>query len=112
MTTLLDAWYSILPAFSSFDPVTYTMMALIVVGGGLMMPNIASIINATLAALMIFALALFARTALVAQDAATLARADWNDLLAMPVHTLSTYVLVFGVAIAMIYGLRNLATKR
>jgi hypothetical protein len=109
VTTLLEFWYAILAVFNNFDPITYAIMAIIVVGAGLMMPNITSLITVTVAALMIFAFALFARTALAAKDAASLARSDWNDFLALPLHTVFLYACVFAVAITIIHAIRSLA---
>jgi hypothetical protein len=111
MTALLEFWYAILAIFSTFDPIAYAIMAIIIVGAGLMMPNITSLITATVAALMIFALALFARTALSAKDAASLARSDWNDFLALPLHTLFVYASVFAVAITIIHAIRSLVKR-
>ena len=49
--------------------------------------------------------------ALTAKDAQGIARSDWHDFLAMPIHTLAVYALVFGVFIAIIYGLRSIARR-
>jgi lipopolysaccharide export LptBFGC system permease protein LptF len=76
-----------------------------------MMTGMGSIVTATFGALIIFALAIFARAALTAKDAQAIARSDWHDFLAMPIHTLAVYALVFGVFIAIIYGLRSLARR-
>lgn len=111
MTALLEFWYSVGSIFSSFDPITYAIMAIIVVGAGIMMPNLASLITATFAALIIFALAIFTRTAFSASDAAVLARTDWNDLLAMPLHMVFRYVLVFAIGIMLMHGLRGLVKR-
>ncbi len=108
---VLDLWYAIAAIFSSFDGFTFAIMAIIVVGAGFMMPNFASIVTVTFLALITFALAMFARTSLAATDAATAARSEWNDLLALPLRTLLVYAVVFAAAIAIIHSLRLLGKQ-
>jgi hypothetical protein len=111
MSIFVDLWQSIGTVFGSFDPISFAIMALVSVGAGFMMTGMGSIVTATFGALIIFALAIFARAALTAKDAQGIARSDWHDFLAMPIHTLAVYALVFGVFIAIIYGLRSLARR-
>lgn len=111
MSTFVDLWQSIGAVFGSFDSISFTIMALVSVGAGFMMTGMGSIVTATFGALIVFALANFARTALTAKDTQGLARSDWHDFLALPLHTLAVYALVFGVLIAIIYGLRSLVRR-
>ena len=111
MPILLDLWNSVAAVFDSFDRFTYAIMAIIVVGAGFVMPNMASIVTATFAALVTFALAVFARTALSTQDAGTVVRAEWDNLLLLQMHTLLPYAVVFAAAIAVIHGLRALGRR-
>ena len=111
MSIFVDLSQSIGAVFGSFDSVSFAMMALVSVGAGFMMTGMGSIVTATFGALIVFALASFARAALTAKDTQGIARSDWHDFLAMPMHTLAVYALVFGVIIAIIYGLRSLARR-
>jgi hypothetical protein len=109
MSIFVDLWQSINAVFGSFDPLSFAIMALVSVGAGFMMTGMGSIVTATFGALIVFALASFTRAALAAKDTQGLARSDWHDFLALPLHTLAVYALVFGVLIAVIYGMRSLA---
>jgi hypothetical protein len=111
MSAFGDLSQSIASAFGSFDAVAVAIMALICVGAGFMMTGMGSIVTATCGALAIFALATFARDALTAKDPQGLARSDWHDFLDLPMHTLAVYALVFGIVIAIVYGLRSLVRR-
>jgi len=111
MSALIDTWNSVGAAFAPFDAVTFALMAVFVVGAGYMMDNVASILTFTFGTLVIFAFAVFARAAWNTNDIETLARSDWNALLALQLHSLAPYALVFGLLIALVYALKSFATR-
>lgn len=108
---MVDLWNTIVLSFSGFDGITYAAMAIIMVGAAFMMPTMAGIVTATCGALAIFAFSLFLRAVLAAQDAPSVARADWDYVLALPLRTLLVYSVVFGMAIAAIHTLRMLSKQ-
>ncbi|HEY2444169.1 MAG TPA: hypothetical protein VGI20_00330 [Rhizomicrobium sp.] len=111
MSIFTDFAQTIGTVFGWFDVVTIAIMLLVCVGAGFMMTGMGSIVTATFGALIVFTLASFARAALLAGDTQGIARSDWHDFLALPLHTIAVYSLVFGVTIAIIYGLRMLVQR-
>jgi hypothetical protein len=99
------------PAFSAFDAYTVLMMVLVGAAAAFTMRTFASIITATIAALAVFATAVFAREVLSAQDPSVVALNDWNSLLTLQFSTLSVYALVVGAIVASSYGLLVLTRR-
>jgi hypothetical protein len=97
------------PAFSAFDAYTYLIMILVGIGAAFTMRSIGSLVTATIAALVVFATAIFLRDVVSAGfsigDAITLIDNDWTGLLTMQFGTLSIYALVVGTITASSYGL-------
>jgi hypothetical protein len=97
------------PAFASFDAYTYLMMILVGVGAAFTMRTIGSLVTATIAALVVFATAVFMRdvvsTGFSVGDAMTLINNDWTALLTLQFGILSVYALATGTVIASCYGL-------
>ncbi|HEX3666246.1 MAG TPA: hypothetical protein VHU23_13560 [Rhizomicrobium sp.] len=97
------------PAFASFDAYTYLMMFLVGVGAAFTMRTIGSLVTATIAALVVFATAVFMRdvvsTGFSVGDAMTLISKDWTALLTLQFGVLSVYALATGIIIASCYGL-------
>ena len=108
---MADLWNTIASSFSAFDGITCAIMAIIIVGAAFMMPTMAAIVTATCGALVIFAFSVFLRTVLATRDAPSLARADWEYVLDLPLRTLLVYATVFGVAIAAVHALRMLSKR-
>jgi hypothetical protein len=100
------------PAFGAFDAYTYMMMVLVGIGAAFTMRGIGSLITATIAALVVFATAVFMRdmvsTGFSNGEAFSLVTNDWTGLLTMQFGTLSVYALVIGTIIASSYGMLNL----
>jgi len=103
---MAELWNTITSSFDAFDGLTYAAMAIIIVGAAFMMPTMAAIVTATCAALVIFALSIFLRAMLAAKDAPSVARADWEYVLALPLRTVLVYCAVFGLAIASVHAAR------
>jgi hypothetical protein len=97
------------PAFSTFDAYTYLMMVLVAIGAAFTMRSIGSIVTATIAALVVFATAVFMRdvvsTGFSTGEAISLIDNDWTGLLTLQFGTLSVYALVVGTIIASSYGI-------
>jgi hypothetical protein len=106
-----DLFHSIGVLFGGYDVFTYAVMAAACIGAGMMMQSIASIVNATLGALVVFAFLVFLRDAMNTPDAATLARTDWQYVLTLQLQTLTVYALVFGVLISLVYALHGFARR-
>jgi len=109
---MADIWNTLTINFGSFDGITYAIMAIIVVGAAFMMPTMTAIVTATCGALFVFGLAVFLRSVLAAKDAPSVARADWDYALTLPLRTVLVYAAVFCFAIAIIHGLRMLSKRQ
>jgi membrane-bound ClpP family serine protease len=108
---MVDLWNTIVTSFGAFDGITYATMAIIMVGAAFMMPSTAQIVTATFGALVLFAFSVFLRAVLAAKDAPSVARADWEYLLALPLRTLLVYAVVFGIVISAVHALRMLSKR-
>jgi hypothetical protein len=107
-----DVSSTIAATFGAFDGITYAMMAIIVVGAAYMMPGVSAVITATTGALFVFAFSIFLRAMLASGGAtATVARDDWNYLLALPLGMLLVYAAVFGFSITAVHALRMAAKQ-
>jgi len=104
-----DVWNTLATNFSSFDGMTYAIMAIVVVGAAFMMPSIEAIVTATCGGLFIFALAVFLRTVLAAKDAAAAARDTLAWGLQLPLRTFLVYGAVFCFSIAIVHSMRALS---
>ena len=108
---MVDSWNTIASSFSAFDGITYAAMAIIIVGAAFMMPTMAAIVTATCGALVIFGFSIFLRATLAAKDAPSVARADWEFALALPLRMLLVYAAVFGFAITAVHALRMVSKQ-
>ncbi|HEY1612376.1 MAG TPA: hypothetical protein VGF97_01630 [Rhizomicrobium sp.] len=111
MWAVLDLWHSINGIFTSADLITIAIMAVVAIGAGLAMQSMGSIITATVGALVIFSVAVFARAALSTKDAETLARTDWHNLLGLQFRVLIAYGIAFAVAITLTHTVRTLVRR-
>jgi hypothetical protein len=95
------------PAFSTFDAYTLLMMVFVGVGAAFTMRSIGSLVTATIAALVVFATAVFMRgvvsTGFSTGEAASLIHNDWTVLWTMQFGTLCVYALVVAAIITTSY---------
>ncbi len=95
--------------FGAFDAYTYLMMVLIGIGAAFTMRSIGSLITATVAALVVFATAIFVRgvisTGFSSGEAVPLIHNDWTVLVTLPFGTLCVYAVVVGAIVASSYAL-------
>lgn len=95
------------PPFSTFDAYTFLMMILVGIGAAFTMRSIGSLVTATIAALVVFATAIFVRgvvsTGFSTGDAVSLVRNDWTALWTLQFGTLCIYALVVGGIVASSY---------
>jgi hypothetical protein len=103
------------PAFSAFDAYTYVILVLVGMGAAFTMRSIGSLVNATLAALAVFATAVFLRdivsTGFTNEETATLITTDWAGLLTMQFGTLCIYALALGTVVAASYAILMLVRE-
>ncbi|HEX4159837.1 MAG TPA: hypothetical protein VHY79_15330 [Rhizomicrobium sp.] len=96
------------PAFGTFDAYTVLMLVFVGIGAAFTMRSIGSIVTATIAALVVFATAIFMRgvvsTGFSTGEAASLIHNDWTVLWTMQFGTLCVYALVVAFIIATSYG--------
>jgi hypothetical protein len=111
MSPVWDFWHQIQAIVASWDIVTMTLAALVILAAGLAIRGLAALPGVTLAALIGFAAALFVKALLEgAADAGALAQTQWHDFLAMPMMVLLSYAVCFAVLIAILYAIRKLVT--
>lgn len=108
MSALLDLWHSITGIVLAGDWITLAIMAAIAVATGFAMQNFGSIVTATFAALVLFALATYVRAVATStgHDAGALARADWHSLLGLSIHNVLAYAIAFAIVISAIHAVR------
>ena len=102
MSIIWDIWNTIHAIVTSSSMVMLIIGAVVMLGAAFMMQNIESLATTTLVALIAFALIgyVYAVTVLK-QPAAAYATTDWHNFTTMNGLTLLSYVLIFGVGIAV-----------
>jgi hypothetical protein len=102
-------------AFSTFDAYTVLMMLFVGIGAAFTMRSIGSLVTATIAAMVVFATAIFMRgvvsTGFAFSEAASLIHNDWTTLWTMQFGTLCVYALVIGGIVASSYGMLMLTRQ-
>jgi hypothetical protein len=114
MSALTDLWHSIHGIITTADWITLAIIAIVAIAAAFMTEGLASIISATFAALVIFAVAVFARAAIMGggkTDVATLAQNDWHGLMGWQIEMLLAYAIIFAVVIAVVSTIRNLVFR-
>lgn len=114
MSALMDLWHSIHGIITTADWITLVLIAIVAIAAAFMTEGLASIVSATFAALVIFAVAVFARAALLGgskTDVATLAQNDWHSLMGWQIEMLLAYAIIFAVVIAVVSTIRNLVFR-
>ncbi|HEY3636704.1 MAG TPA: hypothetical protein VGK90_01035 [Rhizomicrobium sp.] len=95
-------------AFSAFDAYTYVILVLISIGAAFTMRSMGSIVTATIAALVVFATAIFLRglvsTGFTSSATVSMVHDYWAALLTLQFAMLCVYALVSGTIIAASYG--------
>lgn len=94
------------------DPITLGIMIVVVLGAGFMMQGMESLLNATLIALLAFALLGYVRmVTLNKQPAGAYAVTDWHSFATTPALTLLSYALIFALGIAIVNTVRSLVMR-
>jgi hypothetical protein len=114
MSELLDLWHSVLAIVTSGDYVTLAIMVVIALAAGFAMQNFGSIVTATFAALVLFALASYVRAVAMGGkgvSASGLAESDWHNMLGLTVHSVLAYAIAFAIVIGVVHIIRQVATR-
>ena len=107
-----ELWEAVLQIFSASDIIRLTLLVMVLLLAGFLMPSFGSILNATALALLAFAGALYVRSLMSSeQDAVALAQDNWNQFLALDAKTLFVYALSFAVAISLVFFLRSAVSR-
>ena len=107
-----ELWDAVLQIFSASDIIRLSLLVVILLLAGFLMPSYSAILNATALALLAFAAALYLRTLIGGdQDAVSLAQANWNEFLALDAKTLFVYALSFAVVISAVFFLRSMVSR-
>ncbi|HUJ03070.1 MAG TPA: hypothetical protein VLW75_05490 [Rhizomicrobium sp.] len=108
MSSVMDVWNSITGIFTTADWITLAIMAIVAIGAGVVMQELGAIVTTTIVALIVFALAVYARAVLLGgQNAAQLADKNWHGFLGLPIETVIAYAIPFAVVIAVVHGVRS-----
>jgi hypothetical protein len=109
MSALTDIWNTIHGIITSADVITLVIMAVIAIAFAFFSEGLGSLVSVTLGALVVFALAIFARAAATggSKDIAGLAQTDWHTLMGVQVGTLLAYAIIFAVVIAIVSTIRS-----
>jgi hypothetical protein len=114
MSALTDIWNTIHGIITSADVITLVIMAVIAIAVAFFSEGLGSLVTVTLLALVVFALATFARAALTGpnnKDIAGLAQTDWHNLMGVQTGTLLAYAIIFAVVIAIVSTVRSLLMR-
>lgn len=108
MSALMDVWHSISGIFTTADWITLAIMAVVAIGAGFVMQEMGAILTTTVAALVVYALAVYARAVLLGgANAAQLADKNWHGFLGLPVQTIISYAIPFAVVIGVVHAVRS-----
>jgi hypothetical protein len=112
MSIVWDIWNTIHGIVTSSDWITLAMAVVVLLGAGLIMQGMESLVTTTLMALLAFALLGYVRAVTVGgQKAADYATADWHNFLDLHMLTLLSYALTFAVGIAVVHAVRQLVLR-
>jgi hypothetical protein len=109
----MDIWHAVQAIVMSGDWKTLAIIAVIAIGAGVLMSEISSLLNATLVALIAFALVEFVLAIVVnKQPAGAAASAEWQAFVELHALTLLAYALVFAVVIGVANTAKSLIAGR
>ena len=112
MASLMDVFHNITGIFTTADWITLAIMAIVAIGAGVLMQEMGAIVTTTIIALIVFSLAVYARSVLIGgQNAAQLADKNWHGFLGLPVETLIAYAIPFAVAIGVVHVVRSMVWR-
>ncbi len=112
MSAITGMWNEILGLVTTTDIAMLIVAGLIIVGTGLLMQSGAALGTATLAALVIFALANYAQGVVMGANASAAAEIGWQKLLDMQAGMLIAYFILFGVLISIAFAVRSVIFNR
>jgi hypothetical protein len=109
MSALMDIWHTINGIITSGDVIALVIIAIIAIAVAWFSDGLGSLISATLGALVLLAVAIFARAAIAAggKDPIGLLQTDWHNLMAVHVQTVLAYAIIFAVLIAIVSAIRS-----
>jgi hypothetical protein len=111
MSLLWDYCHQVQSIVTDWDVVTIAIAVILILVAGSAIQGFGALLNATLLALIGFAVALFIRGAIAGPgDPGQLAAKNWQDFIAMPMLELLAYALPFALLIAIIHTIRKLIT--
>ncbi|MBI1328489.1 MAG: hypothetical protein GC166_01155 [Alphaproteobacteria bacterium] len=112
MSVLTDIWNAINTIAMSGDYIRLGIIVVIALAGGFAIEGASSLINATLVALIVFAIANFVReVAMNGANAGQLLDSYWAAFQALPMLTVLAYALIFAILIAIVNLVRSLLTR-
>jgi hypothetical protein len=107
-----ELWDAAVQVFSATDLIRLSLLVIILLLAGFLMPSFGSILNATALALVAFAAAMYVRSLMGGgQDAVGLAKSDWDSFLALDGKTLFVYALSFAVVISAVFFVRAMFSR-
>jgi hypothetical protein len=111
MSILMDIWGAVHGILMTSGVIPLAFMGVIALAAGFMMQSFNSILSTTIIAMVAFALATYAYAVARGASAAASAQADWSNFLGLHMLTLLAYAITFGVAIAVVHGIRSVVMR-
>ncbi len=112
MSVVMDVWNSITGIITAADWMTLAIMAVVAIGAGVIMQEFGAIVTTTVVAMVVYALALYARAVLMGgANAAQLADKNWHGFLGLPVQTIIAYAIPFAVVIGVVHAVRSMVWR-
>lgn len=94
------------------DSISLIIMLVVVVAAGMMLGELARIIQVTVGALAVYGLLRLAYTLSQGADAASLPETAWGGLKLMTVGELVVYFIAFAIVISIVHVIRNAVASR
>lgn len=104
---LIDLTTGVFQSLST-DEIALGILLIVVLGSGLALRGFGHIVSMTLGALIVFAVALFARDVVQGGDPMALAEGRWNHFLGLEMGTFLVYFIAFAIVITVIFLVKSM----
>lgn len=103
MSILQEMWAIVTGVIVNASPISQIIMAIVVIGSGLLLNSMGRLFRVTVGALIIFGLLSLAYSVTQGADPAALPGTAWSDLKQMPVGNLVVMFIAFAIVISMVH---------
>ena len=103
MNILQEMWSIVMSVITNASPISQIIMAVVVVGSGLLLNNMGRLFRVTVGALIIFGLLSLGYSVTQGADPTALPGTAWADLKQMTVGNLVVMFIAFAIVISMVH---------